>query len=578
MADDLDESPNGHGPEVLTSRKASPEEPMRKGETEVIDWVEGLYTEAAELKKQQCDPDMWESHEDVYWGETWPSNLPSYKPPINVNEIQSLALQETSDLTDSRLQVFVQKQRGSLDRDENAEQTLQTYWTRRFVDLTVMNAALDGLIFPLGFFQSGWDPLLDQGQGEAVVKARNPASVYPDGTAEDDDEMRYFVLEDILDLIDIRRRFPETGWLVQPEAAFSTKADDRSQQRPAPRSGSGYTGPLYAQTPSGLVAGYQKARARVLTCVVDDDDLKEEVQMVAGQLRGLTTPKYPHKHMMIVANRRVLYNDDSPYHHAPILQSVTLQPRVHGYWPRRSILSQYADIVKAANKADSLVVENMLRCNIGLFFADADCGIDPKTWAPVPGLFTLVKPGSKVQDTKGTPMDPQAIQMGERLRGYVRHNFGYPQSRQGSGTAGNVSAELTETEISQAMGLTRLRGRLLYQSVQKLVEMIFARMAQFYTVPRHLPYIEGGELKAIKWEPITDPSTYAVHVDPSSFQLKSKTLQQRLYLALAKMNKFPTGRLLKALEIPDAAKIGEELKQELMLQALARQQQKKARR
>jgi hypothetical protein len=120
------------------------------------------------------------------------------------------------------------------------------------------------------------------------------------------------------------------------------------------------------------------------------------------------------------------------------------------------------------------------------------------------------------------------------------------------------------------MGLTRLKGRLLYQSVQKAVEMIFARMSQFYTTPRHLPYIEGGKWQTVKWEPIADPSTYAVHVDDSTFQVKSKTMVQRIALALARMNKYPTARLLKALEIPDADKVAKELKEELILQAAAR--------
>ena len=145
------------------------------------------------------------------------------------------------------------------------------------------------------------------------------------------------------------------------------------------------------------------------------------------------------------------------------------------------------------------------------------------------------------------------------------------------GAPAAAGIELAETEISQSMGLTRLKGRLLYQSVQKAVEMIFARMAQFYTTPRHLPYIEGGKWQTVKWQPIATPETYAVHVDDSTFQVKSKTMMQRIHLALAKMNKMPTGRLLKALDIPDAEKIAEELKQELQLMAMARAKQPKGR-
>jgi hypothetical protein len=132
-----------------------------------------------------------------------------------------------------------------------------------------------------------------------------------------------------------------------------------------------------------------------------------------------------------------------------------------------------------------------------------------------------------------------------------------------------VAAELAETEISQSMGMTRLRGRLLYQSVQSAVQMVFARMAQFYTTPRHLPYIEGGDLKGIQWEPVARPQDYIVHVDPDTFNVQSQTMMQRLYLALAKMGKMPDARLFRALKIPDADVVAGELKEQMALQAAA---------
>ena len=297
-----------------------------------------------------------------------------------------------------------------------------------------------------------------------------------------------------------------------------------------------------------------------------------------GKLHQLKVPKYPHRRLILTANKRVLYDDDCPFWYAPILTSVRLQPSVHSYWPQSSLVNEFAEIQSTANKMDSMVAENMLRLNNGLMFFDSNSGINPKTWAPMPGLVTLRRPGSKQEVVYPSPMPPEMVNAGERTRGFIRSTLGYPLSRTGAGTHGNVAAELAETEISQAMGLTRLRGRLLYQSVQKAVDMIFARMAQVYTTPRHLPYIEQGELKSIKWEPVVAPEQYLVHVDEASFQIRSKTMMQRLGLMLAKMGKMPSGRLLKLLEIPDADAIAKELMDELKLQALARQRQPKAKR
>ena len=563
----------GEGPMVLTSSKSSQEEPLRMGEADVVEWVEGLYDDASKSKDDQCDPRTWDDDLSTFWGEMWQGSIPSYKPRIVVNEIKSLLLQELSDLTDSRLMIYVQKSKGSTERDKGVEQSIQTYWTREFCDLTVLMAALDAMIYPLGFLQTGWDPFAKDGQGEVIFKHRDPRTVFPDGDAEDDDTLRYFCLEDIMDLVEIRKLWPENGRRVTAEADWSTKVAD-TQQRPGPKAGSGYTGPLYSKTGMSGSAGYIKARARLLTCVVQDDEQKEELNEVAGVLRQVNKYKYPHRRMIQIANKRVLYDDDCPYHYAPILTRVMMQPAVHSYWPAQSLVGEFAEIQKTANKADSMVAENMLRLNAGMILADADSGINPKTFGNIPGMVYLIKPGSKVAVNYPTPMPADMVGAGERFRGMIRSTMGYPTSRTGAGTHGNVAAELAETEISQAMGLTRLRGRLLYQSVQRAVAMIFARMGQFYSTPRHLVFPDQGDLKSIKWEPVPKPEEYTVHVDESSFQVRSKTMMQRLAIGLAKMNKLPDARLLKILEFPDADAIAKELKEQLMLQAMARQKQK----
>ena len=564
----------GEGPMVLTSSKSSQEEPLRMGEAAVVEWVEGLYSDASKAKDDQCDPRTWDDDLSTFWGEMWQGSIPSYKPRIVVNEIKSLLLQELSDLTDSRLMIYVQKSKGSTERDKQVEQSIQTYWTREFCDLTVLMAALDAMIYPLGFLQTGWDPFAKDGQGEVIFKHRDPRTVFPDGDAEDDETLRYFCLEDIMDLVEIRKLWPETGMRVTAEADWSTKVAD-TQQRPGPKAGSGYTGPLYSKTGMSGSAGYVKARARLLTCVVQDDEQEEELNEVAGVLRQVNKYKYPHRRMIQIANKRVLYDDDCPYHYAPILTRVMMQPAVHSYWPAQSLVGEFAEIQKTANKADSMVAENMLRLNAGMILADADSGINPKTFGNIPGMVYLIKPGSKVAVNYPTPMPADMVGAGERFRGMIRSTMGYPTSRTGAGTHGNVAAELAETEISQAMGLTRLRGRLLYQSVQKAVAMLFARFAQFYSVQRHLVFPDQGDLKSVRWDPVPKPEEYTVHVDESSFQVRSKTMMQRLAIGLAKMNKLPDNRLLKILEFPDADAIAKELKEQLMLQAMARQKQPK---
>jgi hypothetical protein len=239
------------------------------------------------------------------------------------------------------------------------------------------------------------------------------------------------------------------------------------------------------------------------------------------------------------------------------------------FWPSSSLVGELLDAQRAANKFESQVYENSVRLNQGMVIADSNSGINPENFASLPGQILLRTPGSRVDIQYPPPMPPDMIQAGPRMRSYIREMLGFTPARTGMGTRGNVSPELTETEISQSMGLSRLHARLMFQSVQKVVEMIFLRMAQFYTVPRHIPYINDDRWEPVPWEPIADARTYAVHVDPASFQVKSKTMMQRLYLLLAKMNKMPDEELLTNLDVPNAKEIAEKNKAQLELMARA---------
>jgi hypothetical protein len=561
-------------PEVLTSKKSSVEDPLQENEANLVEWVSGLSYDAERAKEEACDPDAWPDTADVYWGDVWPDGMPSYKPRITVNEIKSLVLQELSDLTDSRMLIYVKKTMESTDRDKVAEDSIHSLWQNRFFDMAFFEATLDSMIYPLGFLQGGWDPYLEQGQGNVLLKARDPRTVFPDPDAENDEDRKYWITKDVMDLVTIRRMWPETGPRVQPEANWSEKYNKKQSDKSGPGGSAGYVGPLYTKTGGAGAPGWRKARAEVLTCVVEDDDTMEELHRIGDRLSFRTVYRYPHKRCLIVANKRVLYDGDMPYHHGPNLIRVATQPTVHSYWPKVSTVWEYGEIQNTANKLDSLVAENALRLNRGEVFADADSGINPKTYGNIPGGVYLIKPGSKVQKSYPGAMPADMVQGGERMRGFIRQNMGYPLSRQGAGTHGNIAAELAETEISQSMGLTRLRGRLLHHAAVQTVRMVFGLMAQFYTFPRHLPYNEHGEWKKVQWEPIASPDQYAVHVDSSTFAVKSKTMVQRMALTLAKMQKLPTEELLKALEYPNAEEVARKMQAELMLMAAAKMNQR----
>lgn len=558
---------------------SSPEVLVREGETALADFANGLIEEATRGRREQAHEDDWKDWEDHFWGQMWPDNLPTFKPPIVENELQSLILTEVSDLSDARPTVFIQKNPQHPERDEAVERAFHATWQRHAVDQVIMQGSLHGMVFPLGFFTCLWNPTALQGLGDLVIQAKHPRQVLPDPDAMDDDRWRYVTIQDAMDLLDIRKMWPDQGWRVKPEAGYSLKLDQRAgtQQR------SGwYQGPMYSQGGSQVAEGYAKARAVVNSIFIYDDALEEEIQETkdeTGNVLSLSLvrrSKYPNGRLIQMANNVVLYDGPNPYWGRFPVVRVPMFPTLDTFWPPVSPFGSVLELQKAANKVESLKVENVLRLNAGLLIADADSGVDPNTFMNIPGQCILKKPGSDVHVQYPPPMPQDMVMMPEQLRYTMKLILGFPPSRVGMGARGNVSAELNETEISQSMSLSRLRGRLLHHSVQKLAEMILARMAQFYTTARGLAYVApGGKWESVPWRPLDEPQGYSVHVDPASFTVRSKSMMQRLYLQLAKAGKIGTPDLLKMLEIPNAEEVGERMMKELALQAQAKENKKK---
>ena len=549
--------------------KAVKEASERAGEAKLCEWLDGLFTEASQARKTDAKEDMWDDWNSGFWGEQWKSPMPSYKPPIVVNELKTLILTEVSDITDDPPKIFVTKDPIKGDRDKDAEEFMRAFWIKEQVDLQVMLAFLDSMIIPAGFLTCVWDPTRDFGKGNIVVSCRDPKSVYPDPDAVDDESWRYCFFEDFEDVVYIRKRWPIHGERVEPDSAYSSGIVDAKERR---GSSGKYSGPMSGMDGSEGTE-FSKGRARILTLFIEDDETEDTTEEYEEEgekkLRVVERKKYPNGRMIQKAGNVILYDGPTIYSDrlVPCIRIIA-QPSPHMFWPPESPLSGVLEVTRAANKMDSMVVENGIRLNVGERITD-DSSIDPKTEAAIPGSTRRIRPGSKYDIKYPPPMPADMINGGERFRGFTAKVLGFTPARIGSGTKGNVSAELTETEISQTMGLSRLRARLLHNSMQKLVSMMFARMAQFYTTDRMIPNISGGDFRPIKWKPISESDKYGAHVDPSSFQIKSKTMLQRLYLTLGKMGKIPDGTLLEILEIPDHKEVAKQLAQQLQLMAQA---------
>ncbi len=550
---------------------------QRQGEELLSQWVNGLYLDALNARQKTLPTNIWRDWERGYWGDYWPDVLPSWKSPIQINEMKRLILTELSDLTDNSPTVYVTSNPVTGAREEQVEKAIRAYWQRYFLDITILEACADAAIWPCGFFEVPWDPLRLQGQGEVIVRVRPPQTVFPDPYATDDDDWRYCITQDVLDINEVRQRWPDQGWRVKPDAA--RPSDPMPMTMPMDRpSGVGLLTPLYPVNAPVPTHGMD-TRVSVITARVKDATLEVIPEMLkdpegVDRLRRTVRYKYPQGRFIQATSNVILYDGSMPYGDGFDVIRLTLQPTVHRFWPEKSIVGELLELQRASDKLESLVVENALRMQKALWIADANSGINARTFADIPGQVIFKRAGSEVRAERPPPMPADLIQHGGRLRGIMREQLGHQPSRAGQQGRGNVSAELTETEISQSMGLTRLRARYLFMAVHKLVSKIVARMGQFYTVPRVLPFAQGEQWEPVLWEPLRDWKQYAAVVDPASFSINSKTMVKRLTMALAKMGRMASDEdLLSILEFPGGKAIAQRNQKALELQAAAKAKQ-----
>lgn len=540
-----------------TDRLLSPED----REDRLWSWLENMLYESAKIRNREAQFERISGWMDLYNGKHWPSIMPSFKPPVVINELRTLILSEASDLTDNDLRIYVTRDARTQGRDQEVERALHAIWANEQIDMKMMQAICWALICGTGFLRFQFDPDKGNGLGDIVVSAPDPRTVYPDPDALNDKDWQYVITETAMDLGEVRRLFPLTSKDLEPEDNLSLKAEDGKAATPRLAT-TEYLGPLSENSSlMGGVPGYKKAMVRLLDCLVQDDATETEYETVNGvddnpmmdengsiMTRSYKKKKYPRGRRIVGANGKILYDGPNPDDDFGIVR-VTLEPTLDRFWGT-GFIQQTGELQLAADKLQSGVVENAIRLNNGIVVATTNTGLDWESFAGIPAQIVQINPGSTFDIKYPNPMPPDMIQAPERLLNLQRRILGFPDARTGTGGKGNVSAELTETEISQSQGPTRLRARMLYFTVQRIAETLLGMMMKHYTTPRAIPTVEGESFKPVIWRPIEDNKDYSVYVDPASFQVMSRTMLKRLGVALYRLHAIDRHSLLETIGWP----------------------------
>lgn len=552
--------------------------------------IDELQRISSDHRDDKLGDDWYQEAKKFYTLEGLVGRAPTFRPQVNIPQLQVLSISEATDLTDSSPRVTIYD-RATGNTDQERSRAFMEQWRECWTNYHLLFASLWAQFVGIGFMQYGYDPFADSGFGQVWCAKRNPDSVWVDpgaSTLRAGTDCTYIVLEDRYYPDQVAYFWPETGAGMQAEPITGT-----SQASPAAASGM----PHKLRMPDGpmrLAVGPNEAdelqsdgRLRTRYLFIDDRTIEIVQEQAGGQSakvvemgmardsRGHPTRrlKYPNMRLIVCvagSSGRVVADGDNPTpgKRFPIVPIYGLPPLDGLYPPPPARYTR--DLQSYCEKLATQVFENCVRLNNGIWFVDKGTGIHPESFGGLPGELAMIDDNSRIpQAVFPTPIQAPVLQLIQYLLGLQKELQGHSQSREGSPGAGNLSPELFEASIYQSQRLTRCRARMLAKSIHEMATLQFDYMAQYYGESRAFASNEGGFAMST-WKPVygLGARTMKLHIDPVSLMPISQAAMRQMAPMLKQEGAIDNQTLLEALEVPDAKGISDRLNREMALAAL----------
>src|SRR5216684_814949 len=485
-------------------------------------------------------------------------NFPSFRPHVQIPHLQTLVLNEATNNTDSSPKVYITK--GS-DRDKDREKYFQSAWRQGSFNNRILETMVWAMLSNLGFLQVGFNPTARKGKGVTWLQSREPKTVFPDPYAKSDSDWSWLIFEDWVYLDEIYRRFPERGRFVRPHM-YMADADP----------GANVPGTLEFPEASPLSQQgtqdrkiFRDNRVCLRHCYLFDNT-REKVKDYAGtasEIQELVHPRFQYKYpdgRWITECEDVILADgnnwcpqlpDDDLGTFPLIR-IPAMPTITNFWgPPPVKLTR--TLQNLSERLYTQVFENIVRTNNGVIIIKNNTGLDPQGIGWLPGEVLMINAGSDPPTVVPIPPLPQhMLNVPASLLALQKELQGYTAARQGQPGQGNISPELFDATLWQSQPMTRLRGRMLAEKLQRLAQIIFYVDARYRNLSDRLMRIERGEAQFSQWKPVGDISDYDIELDEGSLQVMSAAALRSIVSGLGKAGLIPTKYLLENLGLPQA--------------------------
>lgn len=505
----------------------------------------------------------------------------SYRPSVSIPQLQTLVLNEATDITDASIKVYITNEGR---RDEAREKYYQANWRQGSYNNRILESIIWAMLSNLGFLQVGFSPSARRGKGMTWLESRDPETVMPDPFCKSDADWSWVQWYDWMYIDEVHRRWPDRGKLVRAKM-YAGSADpygqaDTTLDYPeySPMSNQG-------NEPNKKI--FRDNRVRVRNTFLFDNT-REKVESYAGgesEAKGLVHPRFGYKYpdgRWITDTEDVVLADgnnwcpqlpDDERGTFPLVR-ISAMPTIANFWGPPPI-KLTRSLQALAERLYSQAFENIVRTNNGVIVYEANTGLDPNGFGWLPGEVLVINSGTKPPVVINPQQLPQHVfQFPASLLSLQKELQGFSEARQGQSGGGNVSSDLFDATLWQSHYQTRLRGRLLSESVQRLAQIVWYVDARYKSVADKMfvPNAKKDEDSVANWEPIEADSMdkYDAHLDPGSLKIVSAGAMRSVVAALSKTGIIPTKTVLETFDIPAASEIAEENYQEKAMAAMGK--------
>lgn len=503
----------------------------------------------------------------------------NFRPQVRIPQLQTLVLNEATDITDASIKVYLTN---NGKREEDREKYFQANWRQGCYNNRILEALVWAMLSNLGFLQIGFSPYARRGKGATWLESRDPETVLPDPFCKSDADWAWVQWYDWMYIDDVRRRWPDQGYRVKAKS-YAGSADPYGQVD------STLDFPEYSpMSNQGNEPGkkiFRDNRVRVRNTFLFDNT-REKVESYAGSqneslelIHARFGYKYPNGRWITDTEDVVLADGPNWCPQLPDddrgtfpLVRIAAMPTIANFWgpPPIKLSRSLQDL---SERLYTQLFENIVRTNNGVIVYEANTGLDPNSIGWLPGEVLVINNNSKPPVViSPQPLPQHMMSVPANLLALQKELQGFSEARQGQSGGGNVSSDLFDATLWQSHYQTRLRARLLSESIQRLAQIVFYVDARYKSVADKIPVMDRGDFENSNWEPIGQQSMndYEAHLDPGSLKIVSGGAMRSVVAALAKNGLIGGKTILETFDIPGADTIAEENTKEKELAAIAK--------